>query len=289
MNVNSLSQIRKVRSGGTKTTKPGQCQKCLEFGHWTFDCKGSLLFSIFDEISDKADVIGISYAGHTNHAKAILSLQEQVQHKIDCLYHIKKIYPVNTKFYLIGHSLGTFISKCILQADTDLQFDKIISLFPTLYGMEDSPNGSFLKRISHPTSAFILAHIIALLSLLPNRILLKIVKSTTDLSESLALESVKHLVNKYSVQSILYLGRHELREISDLDDETIKTISKHQQKWIMYFGTTDKWVPISYYERIKSTFPGADIILCNQEISHAFVNGYSMEIAAKVVKWLNIQ
>lgn len=41
MNVNSLSQIRKVRSGGTKTTKPGQCQKCLEFGHWTFDCKGS--------------------------------------------------------------------------------------------------------------------------------------------------------------------------------------------------------------------------------------------------------
>ena len=37
MNIESLSQLKKTPKGTTHIKK---CQKCLEPGHWTFECKG---------------------------------------------------------------------------------------------------------------------------------------------------------------------------------------------------------------------------------------------------------
>ncbi|KAI8902662.1 zinc knuckle-domain-containing protein [Globomyces pollinis-pini] len=37
--IHSLSQLQRVRNG--VSNRPGQCQKCLKLGHWTYDCKES--------------------------------------------------------------------------------------------------------------------------------------------------------------------------------------------------------------------------------------------------------
>lgn len=54
-----------------------------------------------------------------------------------------------------------------------------------------------------------------------------------------------------------------------------------------YYGKTDRWCPVKYYEDMKKDFPGADIRLCEKGISHAFVLGSSQEVAAIVADWMN--
>ncbi|XP_052603296.1 lipid droplet-associated hydrolase-like [Peromyscus californicus insignis] len=81
-----------------------------------------------------------------------------------------------------------------------------------------------------------------------------------------------------------YLGSQEMIHVRKRDDEIIK---EHLPKLTFYYGKTDGWCPVKYYEDMKKDFPEGDIRLCEKGISHAFVLGFSQEVAAIVADWMN--
>ena len=56
-------------------------------------------------------------------------------------------------------------------------------------------------------------------------------------------------------------------------------IEQNLKKLIFYYGATDHWAPVSYYEDMKKKFPDGEIYLCERKFKHAFVLESSEEVA----------
>ncbi|XP_044518935.1 lipid droplet-associated hydrolase-like [Gracilinanus agilis] len=83
----------------------------------------------------------------------------------------------------------------------------------------------------------------------------------------------------------MYLGSQEMRTVLERDNGTIQ---KNLKKLTFYYGASDLWCPVQYYEDIKKDFPSGDIRLCKKGIQHAFVTSLtsSREMAAMIRDWL---
>jgi alpha-beta hydrolase superfamily lysophospholipase len=91
----------------------------------------------------------VSHLGHSskplNTNKQLYTLQEQIQHKVDCFDLIRKQYGSDTKVILIGHSVGSFICTEVLKARPNHNIVRLIALFPTLQHIAKTPNGVALS------------------------------------------------------------------------------------------------------------------------------------------------
>lgn len=92
-----------------------------------------------------------------------------------------------------------------------------------------------------------------------------------------------NLCEPFCLTNAAYLGGQEMMQVMERDNETIR---KHLSKLIFYYGTIDRWCPVSYYEDIKKEFPEGDIRLCEKKIPHAFVLKFHQEMATQVADWL---
>lgn len=55
---------------------------------------------------------------------------------------------------------------------------------------------------------------------------------------------------------------------------------------IFYYGATDHWCPVQFYQDMKQDFPHADLRLCERGFRHAFVLDAGSQVAHMVVQWL---
>lgn len=55
---------------------------------------------------------------------------------------------------------------------------------------------------------------------------------------------------------------------------------------IFYYGATDHWCPLQFYQDMKLDFPQADLRLCERGFRHAFVLDAASQVAHMVVQWL---
>lgn len=69
------------------------------------------------------------------------SLEDQIQHKIDCLDTLRKDHGPDTKFILMAHSIGSYIAAAVLKKRPNHGIERIIALFPTLREIAITPNG----------------------------------------------------------------------------------------------------------------------------------------------------
>ena len=63
-------------------------------------------------------------------------------------------------------------------------------------------------------------------------------------------------------------------------------IEQNLKKLIFYYGATDHWAPVSYYEDMKNKFPRGEIYLCERKFQHAFVLESSEAVAEMVASWI---
>ena len=63
-------------------------------------------------------------------------------------------------------------------------------------------------------------------------------------------------------------------------------IQSNVSKLRFYYGTTDAWVPLSYYHEMKDVFPEGDVHLCEEGYEHAFVIKNSEEMGLVVWGWI---
>jgi predicted alpha/beta hydrolase family esterase len=213
-------------------------------------------------------VIGISHTGHVfndNHRHHRHNVAEQISHKIQYLENhlftdedlIESGYDsTNTDIILIGHSIGCFIILEILEKLNSMkaQVKKSILLFPTIERMSSTPNG---RPLTFLTTFFMwLLHLFALIaSKLPDSIrkLGINVLFARPHSNKLLVPNANKVVNGMlknasCMRSCLFMGRDEMKNVNEPNRIAIE---RHMDKLIFYYGRTDKWCPIDYYNDME--------------------------------------
>uniref|UniRef100_M3ZDT1 Lipid droplet-associated hydrolase n=1 Tax=Xiphophorus maculatus TaxID=8083 RepID=M3ZDT1_XIPMA len=178
----------------------------------------------------------------------VFGLDGQIQHK---LAFIRDRVPRGTRLVLVGHSIGCYMILEMMRRSPELEVLKAVLLFPTIERMAQSPQGKVMTPVL--CQLRYLAYLpLFLLSLLPQ------------------LNS-------------MYLGGQEMRMVQERDNVTIQ---KNLDRLIFYYGATDHWCPVSYFQDMRRDFPHGDIRLCERGVRHAFVLDAGQEVAQMVAAWI---
>ncbi|TPX64733.1 hypothetical protein SpCBS45565_g05654 [Spizellomyces sp. 'palustris'] len=243
---------------------------------------------IYECCNEMVDIIGVQHLGHSSavdHDRNF-SVKDQVNHKIALLDLITEKYGKDMKIVLMGHSFGAWVSVQMLKARPDANMVKIFALFPTLHSIAATPKGRRISYLTLPVVRSIPPLFVSFLrtltyftpKLFPRLISTFSGQTGTDLTITCG-----KLLHYRTVLNTLYLASHEMREIKDLDEETVE---KNIEKFVFYYGTKDEWCPVWHWEQMSAKFPKAEIHLCRDELPHAFVLGYSDIMGRKVAQWL---
>ncbi|XP_078578781.1 lipid droplet-associated hydrolase-like [Branchiostoma floridae x Branchiostoma japonicum] len=237
-------------------------------------------------------VWGVSHAGHViipDHAKkgnsgiskGTYGFQDQIAHKIS---FIKNHIPRDTHLILIGHSVGCYMVLEILKHCPEVNVLKGVQLLPMIEHFEKTPNGSRMKPLLL-YFRWLAVFVAFLLSFLPDIVkqwLVQLYFMGRKVDEG-AVEASLNLFDPKVTNSSLFMASQELRQVHEPD---LHCIAQHLDKLIFYYGAIDGWAPVSFYQRMKNSFPQGDIRLCERGILHAFVLQQSTEMAGMVAEWI---
>jgi len=73
--------------------------------------------------------------------------------------------------------------------------------------------------------------------------------------------------------------------ISNIKNFLSPVIEQNLKKLIFYYGASDHWSSVTYYEEMKEKFPDGKIYLRERKLKHAFVLESSEEVAEMVAPW----
>ncbi|XP_056670965.1 lipid droplet-associated hydrolase [Monodelphis domestica] len=214
----------------------------------------------------------------------VFGLEGQVEHK---LAFLRRYVPGSLKLVLIGHSIGAYILLEMMKRAPQLPVLRAFLLFPTIERMAKSPNGRVVTPLLCWLRYALYVPLFIGLSLVPVRfkaMLASMFLQNVDMENSV-LARLMNSLNMSCVANAMYLGSQEMRTVLERDNPTIQ---KHLKKLTFYYGASDLWCPVQYYEDIKKDFPSGDIRLCQKGIHHAFVTSLSssQEMAAMIRDWL---
>uniref|UniRef100_A0A250XYI7 Lipid droplet-associated hydrolase n=1 Tax=Castor canadensis TaxID=51338 RepID=A0A250XYI7_CASCN len=212
--------------------------------------------------------------------KDIYGLHGQIEHK---LAFLRTHVPKEVKLLLIGHSIGSYIALQILKCAPELPVIHTFLLFPTIERMSESPNGRiatpllcWFRYVLYVTGYLILKPCPEKIKSLLIRMGLQVMNLKTEFLPM-------NILQPFCLANAAYLGGQEMMQVVKRDDEVIK---EHLSKVTFYYGTTDRWCPVKYYEDIRKDFPEGDIRLCEKKIPHAFILRFGQEMAGVVADWL---
>ncbi|XP_027837933.2 lipid droplet-associated hydrolase isoform X1 [Aphis gossypii] len=217
----------------------------------------------------------------------LYTLKGQVEHK---LRFIEKYVPDNCDLYLVGHSIGSKIISELLKDSTmaqRLSVKRSVFLFPTLQKMRETPNG---RKLIFTASNFLSITIFLswIFTTFPAFIKTFLVNVTLMIMEGgqvddHVIRSAVRLVHPMVLRNVFSMAVDEMDKVYELDNKPLKDNAK---RLYMYFGKTDDWCPTSFYDDISKCVPEAETVLCDKGYQHAFVIGYSDEMAGIVCDWL---
>ncbi|XP_056420258.1 lipid droplet-associated hydrolase isoform X2 [Hyla sarda] len=252
--------------------------------------------SLYCGFKGKYPVWAISHAGHCSPPTGmdltdehdhqiddVFGLNGQIEHK---LFFLKQSVPADIKLVLIGHSIGCYIILEMMKRSPELKVLKSILLFPTIERMAESPQGKLVTPWLC-NLRYVVYMPLYLLSFLPEFMKTFLVKLALHGLKSVDEPLLVAALNLFNIECAangMYLGSQEMVKVVERDNATIK---QHLNKLIIYYGATDRWCPVQYYEDIKKDFPKGNIWLCNKGYRHAFVLDSSKEVASLVVTWMS--
>uniref|UniRef100_A0A3Q2D5W3 Lipid droplet-associated hydrolase n=1 Tax=Cyprinodon variegatus TaxID=28743 RepID=A0A3Q2D5W3_CYPVA len=212
----------------------------------------------------------------------VFGLDGQVQHKLAFLHqHV----PRGTALVLVGHSIGCYMILEMMRRDPELKVLKAVLLFPTIERMAQSPQGKVMTPLMCQLR-YLLYLPLFLLSLLPHGVMARLVRlmfsSIPDLDPCVLQPSVEMLGSGDCPVNALYLGGQEMRMVLERDNVTIQ---KNLDKLLFYYGVSDHWCPVTYFQDIRRDFPHGDFRLCEKGIRHAFVLDAGRDVAQMVAEW----
>lgn len=206
-------------------------------------------------------------------------MDAQIAHKVDFIEHF---IPSHVKIHLVGHSIGCWMILQILKQRQDIKdhVRKCYLLFPTIERMVESPNGWMFTTVIL-TLYNVFGFFIGLFHRLPffaKFLLISLYFWIASIPKQFIGTTLSYL-RPTVMEKVVFLAKQEMDRVVDLDIETVK---ENKDLLQLYYGATDGWVPVSYYEDIKKRVPDIDAVLDDHKIEHAFVLK-SSELMAKIV------
>lgn len=212
----------------------------------------------------------------------MFNLDAQIQHKIN---FIQTYVPEDVKIHLIGHSVGAWMVLELMKIEEiKAKIQHSYLLFPTIEGMAKSPNGFLFTKIIQPLW-FILRIVIILFNKCP-----KIFQAFILFIYFFIMSIPKHFMGtalKYSniniMEQVLFLADEEMKRIVTADVSTI-----HENRSIIkfYYGASDGWSPIKYYQQLRNNIPDVDAEIDIYQMDHAFVLRSSVQMGKLVGSWI---
>ncbi|XP_031211350.1 lipid droplet-associated hydrolase isoform X2 [Mastomys coucha] len=211
----------------------------------------------------------------------IYGLNGQIEHKIAFL---RAHVPKDVKLIFIGHSVGSYIALHVMSRAPELPVVHTFLLFPTIERISESPNGKFATPFLCWFRYMLYATSYLLLKPCPEIIKSFLVHKTLEQMNFKSELPLTDILQPFCLANAAYLGSQEMMRIVKRDDDIIKELLP---KLTFYYGKTDGWCPLKYYEDIKKDFPEGSIYLCEKGIPHAFVLHSNQEMATIVADWIN--
>uniref|UniRef100_A0A0N7ZAM7 Lipid droplet-associated hydrolase n=1 Tax=Scylla olivacea TaxID=85551 RepID=A0A0N7ZAM7_SCYOL len=213
----------------------------------------------------------------------VYNLEDQIQHKITFLEtHI----PAGTKLTLVGHSIGCKIILRLLQHfenHPSLSISQSYLLFPTIERMRDSPNGVKLWPVLNYLRWFVVM-LTCIVYILPGKVVDTLLRLYFGSSAyECCIDATKELLNPRVVQNMLWMARDELDKVVDLDVDVVR---RYRDKLVLYYGASDAWCPVQYWEGVRKRVPGVEAVLCEDGTQHAFVLRHADPVAEKLAHWI---
>ncbi|XP_027856785.1 lipid droplet-associated hydrolase isoform X1 [Xiphophorus couchianus] len=212
----------------------------------------------------------------------VFGLDGQIQHK---LAFIRDRVPRGTRLVLVGHSIGCYMILEMMRRSPELEVLKAVLLFPTIERMAQSPQGKVMTPVL--CQLRYLAYLpLFLLSLLPQRVaalLVRLLLRGLPALDPCVLRPALQMFSGDCAVNSMYLGGQEMRMVQERDNVTIQ---KNLDRLIFYYGATDHWCPVSYFQDMRRDFPHGDIRLCERGVRHAFVLDAGQDVAQMVAAWI---
>ncbi|XP_036608557.1 lipid droplet-associated hydrolase [Trichosurus vulpecula] len=213
----------------------------------------------------------------------VFGLAGQVEHK---LAFLRRRVPATLKLVLMGHSVGSYILLEMMKQAPQLPVLRAFLLFPTIEKIAKTPNGQVATPLLCWLRYALYVPIYIILNLLPTKVFTVVVSRILQrlkMKNEIISRRVMNSLNMNCIANALYMGSQEMLTILERDNSTIQ---KHLKKLTFYYGASDLWCPVQFYEDIKKDFPSGDIKLCEKGISHAFILSSSQEMATMIADWL---
>jgi len=211
----------------------------------------------------------------------------QVKHKQNV---IRSYVPQGSKLFVIAHSFGAKVTlEMMKDKEIEEKVTKAFMMFPTVERIADAPNARFIGpmvRYFGPTLVFLSWFFE---NLFPRSVQWFLVSCSLMIGyhggpPDTAIEGAIKLIRPAVLRNIFHLVKSEFNEIRELD---VETLTRLKGKLKFYFGATDKWSPVEYYENLVEKVDGVDATMCEKGIPHAFIINSSETVAEMIAKWIS--
>ncbi|XP_011310740.1 UPF0554 protein C2orf43 homolog [Fopius arisanus] len=226
----------------------------------------------------------LSFPSEQDSMDRAFSLQGQVEHKVA---FVKEYIPKDARVHLVGHSIGAWF---ILQLLGDEEFVKKVVkcylLFPTIENMAETKSGIFFSNILLRIAPllYFLAWIFTFFPKILREFLVRVFGILFVGFGSQSVQPMLQLIEPEVLKRVFLMGKEEMHQVRELDH---RIISKYSDKLWLYYGATDGWVPVRYYDRLKARHPEVEAHLCKRGFRHAFVLSNEKDVGKMVGDLIN--
>jgi len=257
---------------------------------------------IYDTWDKQIDIYGIEHMGHTDRKlegeNILFSNQQQIESKI-AFFDMLKAKPEyahpDTKFYLIGHSLGAYMILRLFEERPNSGITKAFLLFPAIHEIEQTPRGiSSFRFIKYGFERKFVSLLTKGLDFMPTSLKQTLAKTFAGQNDSES-EVTAELLSSQALSNVIHLTQYEREDIKSIEDH-FDFINSHMNELLFFYSTNDGWAPKEHYELLKEKLPDHtkynNLYLNDICIPHAFVIGenWSRIIAEYLVyDWLKIK
>ncbi|KAJ2131216.1 hypothetical protein GGH17_003560 [Coemansia sp. RSA 788] len=233
------------------------------------------------------DIICVSHLGHTRFSdnrglvyrnQKTHSLDEQVENMVCVFDKVCEEYE-GKKVFLCAHSVGCYFAQQICEQREE-RVQRVFSLFPAIESIGLTPRGRQLwPGVRHTVAAVV----DMIRWIFPIRVIHKMANLSQNLNADNSHLVVDKMLHGSCVNSVLSMAADEIRKIGTLNEDFYK---QWGHKFVMYYGRNDNWVPIECFKKMKRVNTGGKVVLCENNISHAFVTSQSEEMALVMTEML---
>ena len=208
------------------------------------------------------------------------SLEKCIEYKKKFFEYLFKNNP-NTKYIVLGHSIGNYIIFQALKNIKDINnIIAIYSLFPALQNLYTCFPLDYKILTFNYLIINIFSFFIKFIKFLPLCFIILFFKLVSDVPS----DKVECLINNIdfsSIKQILFLAKDEGKYIKDYSKDLIEFLNKISLKLRMIYGKNDRYGNEKIAKKFKELVPNAKIKIVN--ILHAFVLGYTHDLFNEIV------